>query len=171
MSCFVVQSSALGLKKKQNLFFSPSWELKTSIPSSRAPDHSLPLRDSGFLINLPRIWFNVWLFETLWTVAHRAPLSMGFSRQEYWSGLTFPPQGDTPESGIEPMTLVSPTLQVGSLPLSHWGSSASVFPMNIQSWFPLGLTCLISLQSKGFARVFSSTIVWKHQLFSDQSPL
>ena len=102
------------------------------------------------------------------TVSCQDPLSMGFSRQEYWSGLTFPPQGDTPESGIEPMTLVSPTLQVGSLPLSHWGSSASVFPMNIQSWFPLGLTCLISLLFKGLSRVFSNTTVRKHQFFSAQ---
>ena len=44
-------------------------------------------------------------------------------------------------------------------------ASASVLPMNIQSWFPLGLTGLVSLQSKGLSRVFSSTTVWKHQLF------
>ena len=42
-------------------------------------------------------------------------------------------------------------------------ASASVLPMNIQGWFPLGLTGLISLQSKGLSRVFSSTMVWKHQ--------
>ena len=42
-------------------------------------------------------------------------------------------------------------------------TSASVLPMNIQDWFPLGLTGLISLQSKGLSRVFSSTTVWKHQ--------
>ena len=47
--------------------------------------------------------------------------------------------------------------------------SASVLPMNIQDWFPLGLTGLISLQSKGLSRVFSSTTVQKHQLFSSQS--
>ena len=41
--------------------------------------------------------------------------------------------------------------------------------MNIQGWFPLGLTCLISLQSKGLSRVFSSTMIWKHQFFSTQS--
>ena len=41
-------------------------------------------------------------------------------------------------------------------------ASASVLPMNIQNWFPLGLTSLISLQSKGFSRVFSNTTVWKH---------
>ena len=51
------------------------------------------------------------------------------------------------------------------------GASALVLPMNIQSWFPLGLTGLISLQSKGLSRVFSSTTVWKHQFFSAQSSL
>ena len=50
---------------------------------------------------------------TLWTVAHLAPLSMGFSRQEYWSGLPFPSSGYLPEPGIEPM---SATLQVDSVP-------------------------------------------------------
>ena len=46
-----------------------------------------------------------------------------------------------------------------------FGASASVLPMNIQGWFPLGLTRLISLQSKGLSRVFSNTTVQKHQLF------
>ena len=41
------------------------------------------------------------LFETQWTVACQAPLSMGFPRQEYWSGLPFPPSGDLPDPGIE----------------------------------------------------------------------
>ena len=49
--------------------------------------------------------------------------------------------------------------------------SASVLPMSIYGWFPLGLTGLISLQSKGLYRVFSSTIVWKHQFFGTQSSL
>ena len=48
---------------------------------------------------------------------------------------------------------------------------ASVLPMNIQGWFPLGLTCLISLQSKGLSTVFSSTTVQKHQFFSAQPSL
>ena len=48
---------------------------------------------------------------------------------------------------------------------------ASVLPMNVQGWFHLGLTGLISLQSKGLSRVFSSTTVWKHQFFSAQSSL
>ena len=50
-------------------------------------------------------------------------------------------------------------------------ASASVLPMNIQGWFLLGLTGLISLQSKRLPRVFSSTTVWKHQFFSAQSSL
>ena len=42
------------------------------------------------------------LFATVWTVAYQAPLSMGFSRQEYWGGLPFPSPGDLPDPGIEP---------------------------------------------------------------------
>ena len=61
----------------------------------------------------------VQLFTTLWTVACQAPLPMGFSRQEYWSGLPFPPLGDLPDPGIEPASPVSPALQADSLPLSH----------------------------------------------------
>ena len=55
---------------------------------------------------------------TPWTVAHQAPLSMGFSRQEYWSGLPFPSPGDLPDPGIEPG---SPALQADSLPTEPWG--------------------------------------------------
>ena len=50
------------------------------------------------------------LCETLWTLAHQAPLSVGFSRQEYWSGLPGPPPGDPPDPGIELVSLVSPAL-------------------------------------------------------------
>ena len=50
-----------------------------------------------------------------WTVAHQALLSMGFSRQEYWSGLLCPPLGDLPNPGIKPMSPVSPALQADSL--------------------------------------------------------
>jgi len=52
------------------------------------------------------------LFATPWTVAHQAPLSMGFSRQEYWSGLPFPSPGDLPNLGIES---TSPALQADAL--------------------------------------------------------
>ena len=56
---------------------------------------------------------HVRLFATLWTEAHQAPLSMEFSRQEYWSGLPFLPLGDLPDPGTEPRLL-------GLLHLLHW---------------------------------------------------
>ena len=56
---------------------------------------------------------HVQLFATLRTLAHQAPLSMGFSRQEYWSGLPFPPPGDLSDLGIEPVSLRSPALASG----------------------------------------------------------
>ena len=61
---------------------------------------------------------HVQLFVTPWTVAHQAPLPMGFSRQEYWSGLPCPPPGDLPNPGIE---LRSPALQENSLPSGSRG--------------------------------------------------
>ena len=65
----------------------------------------------------------VQLFVTLWTVAHQAPLSMGFSRQEYWSGLPFPSLGNLPNPGIEPG---SPALQTDSLPTELLGSPTHI---------------------------------------------
>ena len=49
-------------------------------------------------------------FMTVWTVACKAPLSIEYSKQEYWSGLLCPPPGDLPDPGIEPMSLTSPAL-------------------------------------------------------------
>ena len=57
---------------------------------------------------------------TPWVAAHQAPLSMGFLRQEYWSGLPFLSPGDLSDPGIKSVSLV---LQADSLPLSHQGSS------------------------------------------------
>ena len=53
------------------------------------------------------------LFVNLWTVAHQAPLSMGISRQEYWSRLLFPSSGDLPDPGVEFVSLMSPALVGG----------------------------------------------------------
>ena len=63
---------------------------------------------------------HVRLFEIPWTVVCRAPLYMGFPRQEYWSGLSFPSPGDLPNPGIKPG---SPALQVDSLPTELQGSA------------------------------------------------
>ena len=69
---------------------------------------------STFLDSLKcvKLLSHVQLFATPWTVAHQAPLSMGFSRQEHWSGLPFPSLGDLPNLGIEPR---SPALQADAL--------------------------------------------------------
>ena len=72
-----------------------------------------------------------------------------------------------PASGFFPM---SQFFTLGDQSIGD-SDSASVLAMNIQDWFPLGLTGLISLQSKGLSRVFSNTTVQKHQFFSTQLPL
>ena len=61
---------------------------------------------------------------TPWNVARQSPLSMGFSRQEYWSGLPFPSPGDLPDPGIEPGSLA---LQADSYRLSYEGKSRDLF--------------------------------------------
>ena len=66
------------------------------------------------------------LFVTPWTVGHQAPASMGFSRQEYWSGLPFPSPGDLPDSGIEPG---SPALQADILTYEPPGKPKDVVHM------------------------------------------
>ena len=70
---------------------------------------------------------HVQLFITIWTVAHQAPLSMGFSWQEptLLEQVAMPSSRDLPNSGMEPTSPASPTLQANSLPLSHQGSPKS----------------------------------------------
>ena len=79
-------------------------------------------------------------FVTPWIVAHQAPLSMGFLRQEYWSGLPFPSPGDLPNPGIKLHLL---HWQVDSLPLGHLGSSTIKLHVNFHlhgALTPLTLT-------------------------------
>ena len=64
-------------------------------------------------------------FSTPWTVALQALLFMGFSRQEYWSRLLFPPPGNIPDPGIEPESPVSSALQMDSLPIEPLGKPYS----------------------------------------------
>ena len=68
---------------------------------------------------------HVRLFVTPWTVGPQAPLSLGFSWHEYWSGLPFLPPGDFPYPRIESVSPASPALQTDSLPLSHQGSATA----------------------------------------------
>ena len=123
----------------------------------------------------------VWLFVTPWTVGRQAPLSSTISRSllkliplNWWCHPTI---SSTVSSSYCPQSYPAS----GSFPVS-WlfasggqsiraSASASVLPVNIQGWFSLGLSGFISLQSKGFSRVFSSTSVQKHQFFGAQPSL
>ena len=80
------------------------------------------------------------LCAALWTVAHQAPLSMEFSRQEYWSGLPCSPPGGLPNPGIGSKSPVYPALQADSLPLSHQDSSVAQL---IGDWAHFDSKCLI----------------------------
>ena len=116
----------------------------TSLPKElRAATHlsmpSLPLRLSWNI--KVKLFSHVWLFATLWTVAYQDPLSMGFFRQEYWSGFPFPSPGDLPYPGIEPR---SPTLCADALPSGPPGKPLrlSYCLINPHSAFLISLSCL-----------------------------
>ena len=75
------------------------------------------------------------LFATPWTVARRGPLSMGFSRQEYWSGLACPPPGDLPIPGMEPVSLTSPAMAGGLFTSSITSlSKRNLLPFSSRGW-------------------------------------
>ena len=78
---------------------------------------------------------SVWLFVTSWTVARQASLSITFSREEYQSGLPFPP----PDSGIQAASPAYSALQMDSWLLSHWGSPTHIYINTIK--FSLWLKC------------------------------
>ena len=71
---------------------------------------------------------HVRFFSTLWSIAHQTPLSVGFSRQEYWSGLPFPSLGDLPNPGIEPRSLIPPAVAGRFLPLVPPGKPCNSLP-------------------------------------------
>ena len=118
-----------------------------------------------------------------WTVAHYAPLSMGFSRQEYWSGLPFPPPGDLPDPGIEPWAPVpdccrqTPALQANSLPTEPPGKAIlwflNIFYICYPTLVAQTVKCLPTMremwvQSLGWEdplekemATHSSTLAWK----------
>ena len=80
------------------------------------------------------------LFETPWTVAYQASPSMGFSRQEYWSGLPFPSPGDLPDPGIEPR---SPTLEADALTSEPPVDHNKLWKILKEMGIPDHVTCLL----------------------------
>ena len=99
-------------------YSSPNWLRHTSLKISSS---NISLHTCMFIC-----FSRVQLFATLWTVAHKTPLSMGFSRQEYWSGLPCSPPGDLPNLRIEPVSPMSPALQADFLGI-HQFPENSVF--------------------------------------------
>ena len=126
----------------------------------------------------------VWLFVTPWTAAHQASLSITNSQSLHKLRpirLVMPLSHLSLCYSIFHLALIFPSIRVFSnesvLHIMAWGqsigasASASVLPMNIQDWFPLGLTGLISLQSKGHSRVFYNSTVQMHKFLSAQLSL
>ena len=125
---------------------------------------------------------HVWLFATPWTTAHQAYLSITNSQVYSTSSPLSRWCHPTISSPVVPFSSclqsfpASGTFQISQLfasggqSIGVWAST-SVFPMNTQDWSPLGWTGWISLQSKGFSRVFSNTTVQKHQFFGAQLSL
>ena len=121
-----------------------------------------------YLLFVVQLFSCVQLSATPWTAAHRASLSFTTS----WSLLKLMSVESIMPSSVVSFSCPQSCPASGSFP-KCWdtssgqsiGASASVLPMNIQGWFPLGLTDLISLQSKGLSRVFSSPTVQRHQFF------
>ena len=120
------------------------------------------------------------LFVTSCTAAHKVSLSFPVSRNLLNSSPLSRWCHPTISSSVILFSFCAQSFSAsGSFPVSQLftlggqsiGVPSSVLPMNIQGWFPLGLTDLISLLSKGLSRVFSSTTVWKHQFFSTQPSL
>ena len=91
ISCFQKDGVRVSFKKK--IFFSPAASQVTLVQSNQ---YAIEV----YFWTTLSVLRHVWLFATPWTVARQAPLSMEFSRQEYWSGLPFPSPGDLPNSGL-----------------------------------------------------------------------
>ena len=138
--------------------------------------------NSYFCVVVVRSPSCVWLFVTPWTAAHQPPLSFTIYRSllKLMSTETVMPSNHL--ILCLPLFLlpsIFPSIRVFSNEWALWirwqstrvSASASVLPVNIQSWFPLGLTGLISLLSKGLSRIFSNTTVQKHQFFGTQLSL
>ena len=86
---------------------------------------------------MPSRFSCVQLCAALWTIACQAPLSMGLSRQEYWSGLPYPPPKDLPDPGIEPTSLMSPALAGGFFTTrATWEYSGSTWQILAQPELP-----------------------------------
>ena len=121
---------------------------------------------------------HVWLFATPWTAAGQVSLSSP-TPGPCWNSCLSRWYHPTISSPVIPFSCLQSLPASGSFPVSQFfasggqsnGASASVLPINIHDWFPLGYTGWISLQFKGLSRTFSNTTIQKYQFFSAQLSL
>ena len=120
---------------------------------------------------MPSRFSSVWLSVTLWTIACQTPLSMGLSRQGYWSGLPYPSPRDLPDPGIELTSLMSPALAGGFFTTSTtWEYSCSTWQILAQPELPwLDLWGEWCVPSYSFRRSYQPTFCWDHKLLTSCS--
>ena len=80
------------------------------VQESVRPCPELKTGSKWYAAHYAQLLSRIWLFGAPWSLVHQAPVSMGFSRQKFWSGSPSPPQGDLPQPGIEPSSPASPAL-------------------------------------------------------------
>ena len=91
---------------------------------------------------------------TLWTIARQAPLSMGFFRHEYWSGLPCPPPGNLPDPGIEPRSLMSPALSDRFFTTSATGEAPKTIHIHMYSSRYVNVICIC-----GYTHLFELSLL------------
>ena len=114
--------SSIPLNVKTQIGCSHSGTEGSSFPPRKYIVDTRPFTPHFVCVFVRSEFSNVWLFTTLYTVA---PLPIGFSRQEYWSGLPFPSPGDLPNPGITPVSLASPAL--GGQVIYHWATQKALW--------------------------------------------
>ena len=125
---------------------------------------------------VPRRFSHVRFFVTLWAAAHQAPVSMGFSRQEYWSELPCPPPGGLPDPGSNPCLLCFLHWELGSLPLASLGKSPVSNESRNSSGFKKGLTSVpedyfsLSLYRCSFLTITKWLSLFQTYILIPQSP-
>ena len=123
----------------------------------------------------------VWLFATLWTVAHQAPLSMGFSRQEYSSGVSCPSPGDLPDPGLQPTSVMAPALaskffttsttwEAHSVHKARRVMSLALLKLNINCIFYFCTYLIFSIAKSLFYKRKRANNLYTHLLFLPKKP-
>ena len=130
--------------------FGRTWCPQFVFQKSKHPEHSQLTILRGIHAKSLQSWPSG-LFATLWTVAYQAPLSIGFSRQEYWSGLPGPLPGDLPDWVIKPRSRMSSLLAGGFFTTSA-------------TWEATGTLCTILQFSYKSKSVLKNKIPWKHHV-------